>query len=440
MYRIIKFLKLFIITVLFSIFCFLLIKSFLDENINILYYIKYYLLIFIIIIILFFSRFIGKENEINLIICFTSIIISLFLIEFILLVITASSLTSFDTREKLEVIYDEKKNNKKITLSIPPSSHHNKKIDIFPLSGISNSETILCNEVGKWVTYNSDRYGFNNNDKNWNDTKIENLLIGDSFVHGHCVDYKNTFNGNFEKNIKDSVLSLSYAGTGPLIQLGMFKEYASQKKIKNLTLFYYEENDLIDLDNELNSKILSQYLKNNQLQDLSSKQPAIDDYLINIIEKKDQTYNHFRHKLLKFIKLYHVRNILASFFKKQNIKKEINFEKFQNLENKKNILISYEEVLKQFIKICNDRNIDFRIVYLPSYARYSQIDENTDLFLKKKIINIFKKNNIKFIDIDEKIFKKSNNPKNFFQNASDNHYTVEGYKLITEMLINEIYN
>jgi hypothetical protein len=440
MYRIIKFFKLFIITVFFSIFFFLLIKSFLDENINILYYLKYYFLIFIIIIILFFSGFIGKENEINLIICFTSITISLFLIEFILLVITASSGTSFDTREKLEVIYDEKKNNKKITLSIPPSAHHNKKIDIFPLSGISNSETILCNEIGKWVTYNSDRYGFNNNDKNWNDAKIENLLIGDSFVHGHCVDYKNTFNGNFEKNIKDSVLNLSYAGTGPLIQLGMFKEYVSQKKIKNLTLFYYEENDLIDLDNELNSKILSQYLKNNQLQNLSSKQSAIDSYLINIIKKKDQTYNHFRHKLSKFIKLYHVRNIFASFLKKQNIKKEINFKKFQNLENEKNILISYEKILKQFIKICNDKNIDFRIVYLPSYARYSQIDKNTDLFLKKKIINIFKKNNIKFIDIDEKIFKKSNKPKNFFQNASDNHYTVEGYKLITEMLINEIYN
>ena len=62
MYRIIKFLKLFIITVLFSIFCFLLIKSFLDENINILYYKKYYFLIFIIILNLFFSIFIGKEN------------------------------------------------------------------------------------------------------------------------------------------------------------------------------------------------------------------------------------------------------------------------------------------------------------------------------------------------------------------------------------------
>jgi len=94
MYRIIKFFKLFIITVFFSIFFFLLIKSFLDENINILYYLKYYFLIFIIIIILFFSGFIGKENEINLIICFTSITISLFLIEFILLEITASSGTS----------------------------------------------------------------------------------------------------------------------------------------------------------------------------------------------------------------------------------------------------------------------------------------------------------------------------------------------------------
>ena len=39
--------------------------------------------------------------------------------------------------------------------------------EIFPLSGASNSMTVHCNENGYFSTYLSDRYGFNNPDKEW---------------------------------------------------------------------------------------------------------------------------------------------------------------------------------------------------------------------------------------------------------------------------------
>ena len=47
---------------------------------------------------------------------------------------------------------------------------------IFPLSGISNSETIHCNENGYYSIYQSDRYGFNNPDKEWDSKVIEYLF------------------------------------------------------------------------------------------------------------------------------------------------------------------------------------------------------------------------------------------------------------------------
>ena len=34
----------------------------------------------------------------------------------------------------------------------------------------------------------SDRYGFNNPDYEWDKEKIDFLLVGDSFVHGACVN------------------------------------------------------------------------------------------------------------------------------------------------------------------------------------------------------------------------------------------------------------
>ena len=48
-------------------------------------------------------------------------------------------------------------------------------MNIFPLSGLSNVETILCNESGYFALYESDRYGFNNPDEEW-DKKITNYL------------------------------------------------------------------------------------------------------------------------------------------------------------------------------------------------------------------------------------------------------------------------
>ena len=36
------------------------------------------------------------------------------------------------------------------------------KSDIVPLSNISNSTILHCNEVGVWETFESDKYGFNN--------------------------------------------------------------------------------------------------------------------------------------------------------------------------------------------------------------------------------------------------------------------------------------
>ena len=57
-------------------------------------------------------------------------------------------------------------------MAVPPlsylfSGNINKEIELFPLSGISNSKTIHCNESGYYSIYKSDRYGFNNPDYDW---------------------------------------------------------------------------------------------------------------------------------------------------------------------------------------------------------------------------------------------------------------------------------
>ena len=56
---------------------------------------------------------------------------------------------------------------------VGPANFLNKKISIYPLSGISNIETVYCNENGYFAYYQSDRYGFRNQDNLWDSKEID---------------------------------------------------------------------------------------------------------------------------------------------------------------------------------------------------------------------------------------------------------------------------
>ena len=124
---------------------------------------------------------------------------------------------------------------------------------LLPLSGLSNLETILCNENGYYSIYQSDRYGFNNPDNEWDKKEIEYLLVGDSFTHGACVNRPSDI-GSVLRNLSDkSVLNLGMSSNGPLIEYATLREYLG-KNIKKVLWIYYEGNDLRNL--ELEKKII----------------------------------------------------------------------------------------------------------------------------------------------------------------------------------------
>ena len=76
-------------------------------------------------------------------------------------------------------------------MNIAPKNFFKDENNILPLSGVSNIKTITCNENGYYAIYDSDRYGFNNPDGEWDKKNIEYFLIGDSFTDGACVNEPN---------------------------------------------------------------------------------------------------------------------------------------------------------------------------------------------------------------------------------------------------------
>ena len=65
----------------------------------------------------------------------------------------------------------------------------NTTTQIYPLGGLPYKSTYLTDEGYGLITYKSDRFGFRNNDKTWNNAlaKKNIFLIGDSFVQGYSV-------------------------------------------------------------------------------------------------------------------------------------------------------------------------------------------------------------------------------------------------------------
>jgi hypothetical protein len=325
----------------------------------------------------------------------------------------------YDTRSLIKVYKDLKKDDENITINI--ASNFNDSNGFLSLSGISNTKTIYCNENGYYSIYESDRYGFNNPDDQWNKNKIEYLLIGDSFTIGACVNRPNDTSSVLRKLSKRNVINLAQPSQGPLIEYALLKEYSSAK-FKKIIWMYYEGNDLLNLKDELNNKILKEYIINEDFtQSLKFNQKKIDkikkETFKKLLEKLEKTKSKdekfFSKELTKFIKLDKLR---------ENLFHSVN----KPLSEFNNILYLAKE-------LANKNNSELYFVYLPSYDRYRVKFIKSEFKEIKKIVENL---NIPFIDIDEKVFKKEENPLDLFPFRSYGHYNTLGYKKIAL----EIYN
>ncbi len=146
---------------------------------------------------------------------------------------------------------------------------------LVPLSGISTSTTVLCNELGKHAIYRSDRFGFNNPAELGPRSDI--VLIGDSFTHGSCVPQGEDLASQLRKR-GFSVANLGIAGSGPLIELATLMEFGLPRAPK-LVIWIYVGNDLTNLTLEMDNPTLRRYLSEDGFtQSLRQKQDQVDTY------------------------------------------------------------------------------------------------------------------------------------------------------------------
>lgn len=141
----------------------------------------------------------SEKAKVNFALAFVSIAISIYTMEILLFllylwpqvnnafqldkIITKQMVSveeSIDPRTSLDLLMDLRRTG----IDAYPFQRSASKI---ALSGISRKPTILCEECGYHLLYESDEHGFNNPQGSWVKGEVEVVVIGDSFVHGWCV-------------------------------------------------------------------------------------------------------------------------------------------------------------------------------------------------------------------------------------------------------------
>lgn len=147
---------------------------------------------------------------------------------------------------------------------------------VIPLTSLPNRLTVLCRETEEFVAYRTDETGFANPPGMWN-APPEVVVIGDSYVHGHCVPAAQALVGRLREDVPRAV-NLGVEGTGPLAQLAILREYAAALRPETVVWVYFE-NDLYDLEVERRVPIYRRYLKPGFSQHLLDRRADVEAML-----------------------------------------------------------------------------------------------------------------------------------------------------------------
>jgi PAS domain S-box-containing protein len=351
----------------------------------------------------------------------------------------------FDTREGFEVIADLRDRGIDVVPYVSPGNHLLKQQpdgtlesaikvdgnDLIPLSGIANKITLLCNENGSYVTYESDEQGFNNPHGLWRSGRIDIAALGDSFTHGFCVPPEKNFVALIRQRHPETI-NLGMAGNGPLLMLAALSEYLPQYRPKTVLWFYYEQNDLTDLQTEKKSPLLLRYLEDNYNQGLATRQNSIDQLLMAEIERQRDLRKEMRlereekdrkivQEFARFARLSAVRTRLGA--TGADPKPSHDLELFLNILAAASSRVSAWGGKLYF-------------VYLPTWGRYANIldpasEERT------RVLSSVRALGVSIIDLHP-VFAVQSDPLALFPFRQYGHYNEKGHELVAEKVLNSI--
>lgn len=384
-----------------------------------------------------------------------SFVFALFLAEAFLIVFGPTVdklLMGFDDfRSKIEVLDELRKKDERAVLAIHPRQlslsedfERHTEEPLMPLAGVPDAETILCNEWGKYYLYRSDRYGFNNPGRVWENQSVPLVLVGDSFTQGFCVPEGGSAAEQLRSEYPD-LINLGMSGNGPLGELATMLEYLSDKELKTVAWLYYEGNDIDDLTRELEDPVIGQYFSEAGFrQNLAERRSEVSQVLERYLKEKEKEKRATDTLLTRWLgpkqdqvrklgelrTLYNLRARLGLI----NESGEWFLQHFSPSVSEQQVKRAFREVMERAKRFTEERGGELVFLYLPSAYYVQHFGAAPEHPYKPFILETVGSLGIPTKDLTNRFL---NHPETgeLFPAAADFHYSREGYRIVREAVM-----
>jgi len=317
--------------------------------------------------------------------------------------------------------------------------------EFLPLGAQPNTKTYFCDEGYGFIKFKTDYLGFRNKAEDWKKNKL--ALIGDSYVHGSCVEDDYTISGHLKKKGIDN-LNLGIGNHQPAQYYHTIDQFIINERFQNVALLLSLHNDLLGLDNG-DSLFLNNF--NSYLFDMETNEFKLSNggkiFYENLKNNfadliNEETEINIGISYESFFKLHNLRNALKANFG-ISINKDliciIKFCLYGSLEKRfeKELVIIKKTILK-LTERCNPEKKCNPIVILLHHPKF--YDHNITYDFRRiyfnKFINKFKEETsyLKYIDASE--FIDPNMLKNYAPAGS--HFSKSGYEEVANIIYDNL--
>ncbi|WOH47647.1 SGNH/GDSL hydrolase family protein [Bradyrhizobium sp. sBnM-33] len=328
----------------------------------------------------------------------------------------------FDERSKYQVVADLRAEGRRAyptvhvgdLLNDPPSMSALR--GVVPLGGVTRVLSVLCNETGTYTLFNSDRYGFKNDDAAY-DRPVDTLVVGDSYAQGFCVPPEDDVAAQLRAH-GQSAVSVGSGGNGALLALASLMEYGSLLRPKTVLWLYFNGNDLSDLAFERDNPVLRGYLEG-RTQNLAARTAELDALLTSFIDAKEVEWQQ------RLKEPVPIADRIRGFLTASRLRRFLRLDRDSWNPNKKPEaqLALFEQVLREARSVASGWNGRIVFVYLPEWEHYAKAPSPN----RQPVLEIARRLGFPTVDF-ARVLDESDDPLSYFPFRIKNHYTPEGYR------------